>query len=64
MPIPVRFELNPFHQTPHLNQSLCSLWTVVATTMFQRLKRLKDLLGIYLNRRHGLALLERVQASD
>ncbi len=41
-----------------------SLWTTVATTMVQRLKRLKDLLGIYLNRQHGLAVLERVQASN
>lgn len=43
---------------------MCSLWTAVATTMFQRLKLLKDLLGIYLNRRHRLAFLERVQASN
>jgi hypothetical protein len=40
------------------------LWTAVATTMFQRLKRLKDVLGLALNRRRGMALLERVQASD
>jgi len=32
--------------------------------MFQRLKVLKDVLGLYLNRHTGLALLERVQASD
>jgi hypothetical protein len=32
--------------------------------MFQRLKLLKDLLGIYLNRRQGMAFLERIQASD
>jgi hypothetical protein len=41
-----------------------SLWTVVATTMFQRLKALKTLLGLYLNRRQAKALLEQVQASD
>ena len=41
-----------------------SLWTAVATTMFQRLKLLKDFLGLYLNRQQGMALLERVQASD
>jgi hypothetical protein len=40
------------------------LWTAVATTMFQRLKLLKDVLGLYLNRQKGMALLERVQASD
>jgi len=40
------------------------LWTVVATTMFQRLKMLKNLLGLYLNRRQARALLEQVQASD
>lgn len=40
------------------------LWTTVATTMFQRLKRLKDVLGLYLNRQKGRALLERVQSSD
>ncbi len=32
--------------------------------MFQRLKVLKDVLSLYLNRQTGLALLERVQASD
>jgi len=41
-----------------------SLWTVVATTMFQRLKVLKNLLGLYLNRRQAKALLEQVKASD
>ena len=41
-----------------------SLWTVVATTMLQRLKALKTLLGLYLNRRQVKALLEQVQASD
>jgi hypothetical protein len=40
------------------------LWTVVATTMFQRLKMLKNLLGLYLNRRQARTLLEQVQASD
>jgi len=43
---------------------MCLLWTTVATTMFQRLKLLKDFLGVALNRRHGMALLERVQASN
>ena len=43
---------------------MCLLWTAVATTMLQRLKLLKDLLGFYLNRQHGIALLERVQASN
>ena len=32
--------------------------------MFQRLKLLKDFLGIYLNQRQGIAFLERIQASD
>ena len=32
--------------------------------MFQRLKVLKDMLSLSLNRQAGLALLERVQASD
>jgi len=41
-----------------------SLWTTVATTMFQRLKLFKDLLGLYLNRRQGKELLEQVQASN
>jgi hypothetical protein len=41
-----------------------SLWTAVATTMFQRLKVLKNLLGLSLNRRQAKALLEHVQASD
>ena len=41
-----------------------SLWTTVATTMCQRLKLLKDLLGLYLNRRQAKALLEQVQASN
>ena len=37
-----------------------SLWTAVATTMFPRLKLLKDFLGVDLNRQHGMAFLERV----
>jgi hypothetical protein len=41
-----------------------SLWTTVATTMFQRLKLFKDLLGLYLNRRQAKELLEQVQASN
>jgi len=40
------------------------LWMAVVTTMFQRLKLLKDVLGLYLNRQKGMALLERVDASD
>jgi hypothetical protein len=40
------------------------LWTAVTITMIQRLKLLKDALGLSLNRRKGLALLERIQASD
>jgi hypothetical protein len=32
--------------------------------MFQRLKVLKDVLSLYLTRQTGLALLERVHASD
>jgi ABC-type transport system involved in cytochrome c biogenesis permease subunit len=46
------------------SQPMYSLWTAVATTMFQRLKALKTLLGLYLNRRQAKALLEQVQASD
>jgi len=43
---------------------MCSLWTAVTTTMFQRFKLFKDFLGVYLNRQQGMALLERVQASN
>jgi hypothetical protein len=43
---------------------MCSLWTAVATTMLQRLKLLKDFLGLYLRPHQGMALLERVQASN
>jgi hypothetical protein len=43
---------------------MCLLWTAVATTMLQRLKLLKDFLGIYLSRQQGMAFLERVQASN
>ncbi len=43
---------------------MCLLWTVVATPMLQRLKLLKDLLGLYLSRRQAMALLERIQASN
>ena len=32
--------------------------------MVQRLKLLKDFLGVYLNRQQGMAFLERVQASN
>jgi hypothetical protein len=41
-----------------------SLWAVVAPTMLQWLKVLKNLLGLYLNRRQAKALLDEVQASD
>jgi hypothetical protein len=41
-----------------------SLEATVATMMFQRLKLLKDLLSLYLNRRQAKALLEQVQASN
>lgn len=41
-----------------------SLWTAVASTMFQQLTALKNLLGLYLNRRQAKALLAHVQASD
>jgi len=43
---------------------MCLLWTVVTTPMLQRLKLLKDLLGLYLSRRQAMALLKRVQASN
>jgi hypothetical protein len=43
---------------------MCLLWTAVATPMLQRLKLLKDLLGLYLSRGQAMALLERVQASN
>jgi hypothetical protein len=43
---------------------MCLLWTAVVTPMLQRLKHLKDLLGLYLSRRQAMALLERVQASN
>ena len=39
-------------------------WMAVVTTMIQRCKRRKDVLGLSLNRQRGLALLERVEASD
>jgi hypothetical protein len=40
------------------------LWRAVASTMFPRLKVLKDVLSLYRNRQTGLVLLERVQASN
>ena len=55
------FESVTSNASPH---PLDSLWTTVATTMFQRLKLLKDLLGLYLNRQQAKALLEQVQASN
>jgi hypothetical protein len=45
-------------------QSMSLLWIAVATTMLQRRKRLKGVLGLYLDRPKGRALLERVQARD
>jgi hypothetical protein len=36
----------------------------VVTTMIQRLKWLKNVLDLSLNRQKGMAVLERVQASD
>jgi hypothetical protein len=41
-----------------------SLWTAGVATMFQGLKLLKDFLSVYLNPHQGMALLERVQASN
>jgi hypothetical protein len=41
-----------------------SLSPVGVAMMLQRLKLLKDFLGVYLNPHHGRALLERVQASN
>jgi hypothetical protein len=43
---------------------MCSLWTAGVTTMLPRLKLFKHLLGLYLNPHQGMALLERVQASN
>jgi hypothetical protein len=42
---------------------MCSLWTAVVTTMFQRLNLLKRFLGVNLSPQEGMALLERVQTS-
>src|SRR5712692_10548468 len=53
---------NPLNQA-FSTQPMCSLWTAVATTMFQRLKLLKHFLGVTLSPQQGMALLERVQAS-
>jgi hypothetical protein len=36
----------------------------VVTTMIQRLKWLKNVLDLYLNRQKGMVLLERIQVSD
>ncbi len=36
----------------------------MATTMLQRLKLFKNLLGLYLNRQQAKELLEQVQASN
>jgi hypothetical protein len=41
-----------------------SLWMAETTVMWQRLKLLTAFLGVFLNRRHGRALLARVQASN
>ena len=43
---------------------MCLLWTAVAPPMWQRLKRLTDLLGLSLSRRQAMALLARIQASN
>ena len=43
---------------------MCLLWTAVAITMLHWLKLLKAFLSVYLNRQQGLALLERVHASN
>jgi hypothetical protein len=43
---------------------MCLLREAVASAMFQRLKLLKDLLGLYLSRRQAMALLECVEASN
>jgi hypothetical protein len=45
-------------------QPMYSLWTAVATTMFQQLKAFKNLLGLYLHRRQAQAWLAHVHASD
>jgi hypothetical protein len=36
----------------------------VAITMLQRLKLLKDVFGLSVNRQKGMALLERIASSD
>ena len=54
--------LNPLNQSAP--ESMPWLWMAVVTTMFQCLKLLKDVLGLFLNRHKGMALLERVEASD
>jgi hypothetical protein len=43
---------------------MCFLWEAVGSAMFQRLKLLKDLFGLYLSRRQAMALLECVEASN
>jgi hypothetical protein len=48
----------------HQPEPMCLLWTAVAPPMLQRLKLLKDLLGLYLSRRQAMALLARVHASN
>jgi hypothetical protein len=55
-----------FHVASITPDAYCNRWTcsVVATPMLQRRTRLKDVLGRYLNRQPGMALLERVAASD
>ena len=53
---------NPLNQACS-TEPIYELWTAVTTPMFQRLKLLKRLLGLFLSRQQGMALLERVQAS-
>jgi hypothetical protein len=43
---------------------MSSLWTAETTAMWQRLKLLTAFFAGFLNRRHGRALLARVQASN
>jgi transposase len=45
-------------------QALHVLWTAGATTLLHRLKRLKDVVSLSLNRQKGIELLERIASSD
>ena len=55
--------INTLHQAGSLTD-ICDLDDTVTTPMFDWLKLLKDLLGLFLRRQQGMALLERVQASN